>query len=85
MTDHYDATQLLLEDIERTRQDLHDEYERPEPRHHVIGGLQNTLRNDLRVAEVRATLAVAQGLHDIHGLLDENLSELTTEVSRLSR
>lgn len=85
MTNHSDATHDLLEAVERKRQDLHDEYERPEPRQHVIGHLHNEIRTDLKVADVRATLAVAAAIDDVYSVLDEHLADLRSEVSRLSR
>lgn len=85
MTSHYDATQELLEFIETKRQALYAEYERPEPSQHVIGHLHNEIRTDLKVADVRANLAVAAALDDVFGVLDSGLDSLASEVRRCAQ
>jgi len=70
MTDHYAASVDLIEDVHRARVQLRNVYlEHPERRDEV-GRLNAKIGDSLKLAEVHATLSVAQGLTDLINVLE---------------
>lgn len=65
MTDHYAASVDLIENVHRARKRLHIVYlEHPECRDE-IGRLNATIGDSMKLAEVHASLSIAQGLTDL--------------------
>lgn len=65
MTDHYRRARAHLEDVCAAREALAEEYARqPGSRAKVVADLHQRIGHDLKLADVHATLAVAQALQD---------------------
>lgn len=73
MTDHYAASVDLLESVHDARAHLQDVYALPaeERDARVVARLNAQLGDALKLADVHATLAVAQCLEDVRAAIED--------------
>lgn len=67
MSDHYEATVTLLEDVDELASDLLAVYEdrTAADRSAQISQLHQDIGRTLKIAHVRSNLAIAQAVHDL--------------------
>lgn len=64
MTNHYEKSVDHVQTVNELRLDLADAY-RAHASAATVAGLHQSINVSLKLADVHATLAVAQGLHDL--------------------